>query len=328
MPRRPAKLSNCYVPLPLPTAGGPGGDALAPGRGNARPDGRATGHELRQLCMETSVISGAMGSCLVELGHTKVLVEAHLCQAAGNGPGGRGSSSSNEATNDIGSLRCHARHAPHVGIDRVSQRSSSLLPLDGSGGNKGGPSAAPSASAGKMNQELAVRESDLSRGIAAALLPVVVLEKYPKSSVVVNATVLQDDGSCLSVAILAASMALVDARVELRDLVASCTVAVATTKGDGEEGGGDDVVYLADPTHRESSGEGERVALICLAMTPNQKEVTLWNQSGRLTSEMASHAMDLCRDGCRTMHRFMREAWVSSLSAAASDGDEEMAPSQ
>ena len=64
------------------------------------------------------------------------------------------------------------------------------------------------------------------------------------------------------------------------------------------------------------------VALICLAMTPNHKEVTLWSQSGRLSSDMASHAMELCRDGCRTMHKFMRESWISSLSSSNDDDDD------
>mmetsp|Transcript_19235 Transcript_19235/g.53619 ORF Transcript_19235/g.53619 Transcript_19235/m.53619 type:complete len:88 (+) Transcript_19235:390-653(+) len=59
------------------------------------------------------------------------------------------------------------------------------------------------------------------------------------------------------------------------------------------------------------------VSLVCLAMTPNRKEVTLWSQSGRLSAEAASRAMELCRDGCRTMHGFLREACLSSASATA-----------
>jgi len=147
-----------------------------------------------------------------------------------------------------------------------------------------------------------------------------------KCAIVVNLTVLQDDGSCLSASITAASMALVDALVELRDVVTSCTVAVID-RGCSKYNEEDRWIYLADPTEREvtpstlslfaSDTTTTTVALICLAMTPNHKEVTLWSQSGRLSSDMASHAMELCRDGCRTMHNFMRESWISSLSASA-----------
>ena len=125
---------------------------------------------------------------------------------------------------------------------------------------------------------------------------------------------LQDDGSCLSAAITAASMALVDAQVEVRDVVTSCTVAVVENINNNNDDDDDDDrwLYLADPTEQEVTSLHANVALICLAMTPNHKEVTLWSQSGRLSSEMASHAMELCRDGCRTMHKFMRESWISS----------------
>ena len=60
--------------------------------------------------------------------------------------------------------------------------------------------------------------------------------------------------------------------------------------------------YCVDPTEAETRQAG--------AVTPNHKKVTLWSQSGRLTSTMTNAAMELCRDGCRTMHKFMREVWI------------------
>ena len=346
MPRRPVKLSNCYVPLPLPSRDDiddinvDGTTETAKTNKNAssssnqqqRPDGRSAGHELRRLCLETAVISKAMGSSLVELGHTKVLAEAHIAAMSGsrNNSNTKSSISNNEATSDIGSLKCNVAYAPHIGINQVSQQSLSVTPLDGSSGNNNSnndstKATAVTISAGKLNQELSMRESDLSRRLTAALLPVVILEQYPKCTVVVTITVLQDDGSCLSAAITAASMALVDAQIELRDVVTSCTVAVvekaAVNNNDDDDDDDDDDrwIYLADPTqHEVTSAASVSVALICLAMTPNHKEVTLWSQSGRLSSEMASQAMELCRDGCRTMHKFMRESWISSAAAASS----------
>eukprot|EP00536_Pseudo-nitzschia_multiseries_P009101 jgi/Psemu1/288230/fgenesh1_pg.247_\ len=294
MPRKPAKLANCYVPLPLPpplpSSPGTGAKESTTATPAARPDGRTHGHELRRLCLETSVVSRAAGSALIELGHTKVLAEVHVSSATALGNTGKSNNSNSNsdddhATTDAGCLRCLVQYAPHVGIDRVAQRSRSVLPLDGnsnahstgSGGNRsttgGAAAAAPSAS--KLVREVTARESDLSRRLGAALRPVVLLERYPMCCVAVQVTVLQDDGSCLSAAVAAASLALVDARVEVSDLVVS-------------------------------------VSIVCLAMTPNRKEVTLWSQSGRLSSEAASRAAELCRDGCRTMHGFLREACLAS----------------
>ncbi len=327
MPRRPAKLANCYVPLPLPTKkkDDPHGVKSTSTR---RPDGRAATHELRQLCLETSVISQAKGSSLVELGHTKVLAEVHLAAANISSRNNHSSSSNlpnNEATTDAGSLQCHVKYAPHIGIDKVAQQSASVTQVDGTSNNNNSNSSSsnngnnnsstPTISDGKLRQELLVRESDLSKNLTASLLPVMILDRYPKCTIVISVTALQDDGSCLSAAITAASMALVDAKVEIRDMVTSCTVAVTEhlsmedeeNGSDGDDDDGDDYTCLADPTQLESTN----CALICLAMTPNHKEVTLWSQSGRLSSEMASQAMELCRDGCRTMHKFMRESWMT-----------------
>ena len=150
MPRRPAKLSNCYVPLPLPSSRD---DTTADGTTNSasktnkeentfRHDGRSAGHELRRLCLETSVISRALGSSLVELGHTKVLAEVHIAAAQIGGSGGSSNkirnNNSNEATNDIGCLKCHVKFVP-IAINQVSQLSRSVTALDGI--NKNGNSS-------------------------------------------------------------------------------------------------------------------------------------------------------------------------------------------
>ena len=338
MPRR-TKLSNCYLPLPLPSSS----NTEATEKSNettssVRYDGRSAGYELRRLCLETSVISRALGSSLVELGHTKVLAEVHIAAASTSTSSNnsnkiaRYGNLTNEASNDIGCLKFHVKYIPFIGIDQILQQEQTISPLDGTAttvtnnntGNGGAGATQHTVTIGKLNQELISRESELSRQLTAALLPVIILDRYPKCAVVVSVMVLQDDGCCLSTAITAASMALVDAKIEIRDVVTSCTVAVvdsnsssssssSSRNSDSNKDEEDRWVYLADPTEREMTTESESsVAIICLAMTPNHKEVTLWSQSGRLSSGMASQAMELCRDGCRTMHKFMRESWISS----------------
>jgi exosome complex component MTR3 len=263
MPRPPARLANCYVPLPLESLK----DQTS--RTDRKP------HELRQLCLETSVIAKALGSSLVELGHTKVLCQVSIATTD---------------SVDEGKLECKVKFAPHVGINVISQRSEVVSPLEST------------VSAGRLNSQTMVRESSLSSQLHSALIPTIPLQKFPKCAISVHVTILQDDGSGLTACITAASLALVDANVEVYDMVTSCTVAVGTSDDP------DAVVYLADPTEEETLRAS---AVICLAMTPNQKEVTLWSQSGRLDSAMANEAMELCRNGCRTMHKFMREVWVS-----------------
>jgi ribonuclease PH len=302
MPRPIARLSNCYVPLPVPssssllaslssTTSQEDGTLYRSAHSVDGEDSRAA-HSLRRLCLETSV-TGQLGSALVELGHTKVLCEVSLTTLEypmGTTP-----------QMEEGLLQCHVQYAPYVGRNMVAQRTEAVAPLEST------------ISAGKLNSELMTRESDLSFQLSSALLPAIPLEKFPKCVLRVDTTILQDDGSVLSACITAATMALVDAKVELYDVVASCTVAVLvnddTTTTTARKDDESSIVYLADPTHLElARGQAE----MCLAMLPNHKEVTLWNQSGRLTSSMANQAMELCRDGCRTMHKLMRERLIAS----------------
>jgi exosome complex component MTR3 len=278
MPRPAARLSNCYVPLPLPSMGSKDDNIVA--LRSSRGEESRSPHSLRRLCLETSVTK-ALGSTLVEMGHTKVLCEVNVTTT--DFP------SSTTINMEEGTLLCKVQFAPHVGVDAISQQTHSVTPLEST------------ISAGKLNSQTMTREVDLSYQLTSALLPAIPLDKFPKCVIVVKTTILQDDGSALSACITAASIALADARVELYDLVTSCTVAVVK---DGEG----TLVFLADPTQLEIS---RAQAVMCLAMLPNHKEVTLWSQSGRLTSSMANEAMDLSRNGCKTMHKFMRETWIS-----------------
>lgn len=312
MPRPAARLANCYVPLVLND-----GSYINKSNSNSNNNKQRIDrkdHELRQLCLEIGVLSStaggynssqAIGSSLVELGHTKV-----LCQVSMN-------FTHPDAVPDTGMLECKVQYAPHIGMDESMLRSQAVTPLDSM------------ISSGKLHSETMGKEKSLSAQLHSSLVSVLRLEHLPKCALMVHATILQDDGSVLTTCITAASLALADARVEMIDMVTSCTVAVLepddesskkdTTAsamevdGDDEEeeqnaGDSAEPIFLADPT------ESERLrasAVICLAMTPNMKEVTLWSQSGRLDATHASQAIDICRNGCRTMHKFMREVWVS-----------------
>ena len=306
MPRRPSRLANCYVPLRVPSTNPEAKDEPSLSSSSSSPsrtDGRQ-GHELRQIVLETSVLSKnqALGSALVELGHTKVLGEIHLVAGTSNDNNRRGVGGGGTA-DDGGSLLAVVKFAPHIGVDQIAQRAKAVSALD----------YTPLASDGRMRQETSLNEAELSRQLTAALNDVIPLGEFPKTILVVNISVLQDDGSCLSAAITAATLALLDAKVEIYDLVTSCTVAVMrpiTTDSamcEDNDDSANGLLYLADPTQEEA----ERAqAVICLAMTPNHKDVTLWSQSGRLSSMMANQAMDLCRDGCRSFHKLLREAII------------------
>jgi exosome complex component MTR3 len=276
MTGRTVKLSNCFVPLPISVL-----------REEKKPRERDSGdgktrsnHSLRRLLIESDVLSLAPGSALVELGHTKVLCQVH-------GPVTTTSNlvpSSVQLSMDEGTLYCEVKYLAHMGYPTSTLLASSVSSVE--------PQQAQFTGS-RVNSWTISRETDLSCRLLTALAAAVPLKQYPKCALVVRATVLQDDGSALAACIAAASIALTNASVQVFDLVSCCSVAV---QGDG--------TLLADPDLQE---ELEADAVVTLAVLPNWKEVSLWEQSGNLSPEQANRAIDLSRDGCRTMHRFLRD---------------------
>lgn len=324
MGRDHANLSNCYKPLPFRFPASTDDDIhdisqksqqekLASSRdsGNGQP---RSPHGLRWLRMETGITS-ATGSALVELGHTKVLAEVvgpttdnqshHLIKTANN--------------MDEGTLECSVTYVPNVGFPLTALVATTASSLSDNSAQPQQPSI------GRMTTKIGAHEQELSSQLLASLSAAVPLRAYPKHWIVVHVTVLQDDGSVLSACTTAASLALADASVEVYDMVTSSTVAVVfpqTTTTTNTKAGTttktQPPLLLADPTYAEMAHAD---AIVTLSLLASWKEVTLWNQSGRLSSGTANEAISLCRDGCRTMHKFMRNTLLLLESESGEDQD-------
>jgi len=296
MTRDYATLSNCYKPLPFRLADNGKGtkkeERLAASRKCGNGDQSRAPHALRQLRLETGITS-ATGSALVELGHTKV-----LCEVIGPSAAAAANINTTILNMEEGSLACEVNYVPNFGFPMASLVGSSASNLSE---NSQQPQQ---ISAGRMNTKIGTIEKELSSQLLASISAAVPLRAYPKNLIMLRVTILQDDGSALSACTIAASLALVDASIEVYDMITSATVAVIMSDGKNDNKKSPPLL-LADPTHDEIS---QADAVVQLSLLANWKEVTLWNQSGRLSSAVANDAMSLCRDGCRTMHKFMRSA--------------------
>ena len=259
-------LSNCYVPVKVAPQGTVEERQINLVKNRCNGDGKPrTKETLRRLCLETSILSTHAGSSLVELGHTKILCKVSI------------GTDGNHSLVETGVLLVRVDLIANFGMPPQPNVSS----LDGNIKRQSHPAA----------------QVDMEARIHTALLPTLNLSDYPKAVIQVDITILQNDGSILSASLLAATLALADARVDLYDLVTCCEVVVLR---DGD--------LLADPTLAEEQAAS---AKLTLAIMPSNswKEVTLWHQSGPAQSvaDGMDAMMNLCRDGCRTLHRFVRQ---------------------
>ena len=209
--------------------------------------------ELRPIRMEVGVLSNADGSALVEYGGTRVI-------AAVYGP--REAVPRHIALPDRAVLRCRYHMAPFSTEERKTP--------------------APTR-----------REVELSKVIREALESVVLTELFPRTAIDVYMEVLQSDGGTRTAAITAASLALADAGVAMRDLVAG----VAVGKVDG-------VLVLDIDEIEDNYAEAD----MPVAMAPSLGKVVLLQLNGVLTRDEFAKAMELARRGIMELYRLQKEA--------------------
>ncbi|MCZ2855818.1 MAG: exosome complex exonuclease Rrp41 [Candidatus Bathyarchaeota archaeon] len=209
--------------------------------------------ELRPIKLEVGILGNADGSAYIEQGKNKILAGVY---------GPKEVHPKHLALPDRSRLRCRYHMAPFSVQERKSP--------------------APSR-----------RDIELSKVIREAFEPSVFTEYYPKTSIDIFIEVLQADGGTRCASITAASLALADAGIPLRDLVSAC----AAGKVDGRI-----VLDLNDKEDKE--GEAD----LPLAYMSNLNAITLLQMDGMLTSEEFEQAINLALEGCNQIYQLQKEA--------------------
>jgi exosome complex component RRP41 len=209
--------------------------------------------ELRPIKIEVGVLSNADGSAYIEQGKNKIL-------AAVFGP--REMHPKHLSLPDRMVLRCRYHMAPFSVQERKSP--------------------APSR-----------REVELSKVIRDSLEPSLFVEYYPRTGIDVFVEVLQADGGTRCASITAASLAIADAGIPMRDLVVACAAGKV-----------DNAVVLDLMDTEDKVG----VADVPVAFMPNLNAVTLLQMDGILTPEEFESAVNLAMEGCRKIYALQKEA--------------------
>lgn len=211
--------------------------------------------ELRPIKIEVGVLEKADGSAFIEQGMNKILVAVY---------GPRELHPRHLALPDRALLRCRYHMAPFSTQERKNP--------------------APSR-----------REIEISKVIREALEPSIITELYPRTAIDVFIEVLQADGGTRCAGITGASLALADAGIPLRDLVAACAAGKVSNKI---------VLDLSDVEDKE--GEAD----LPVAIMPRTGEVSLLQMDGILTPEEFEKALGLAIDGCKRMYAMQKEALI------------------
>src|SRR5574342_244088 len=146
--------------------------------------------QIRNVSIKVGVLKNADGSAYIEFGKNKILAGVF---------GPRDVHPKHMADQDSGILRCRYQMSPFSVTERKNP--------------------APSR-----------REIEISKVIKEALQPAVILKDFPRTVVDVFIEILQADGGSRCAALDAASVALVDAGIPMRDIVSACAAGKVADK--------------------------------------------------------------------------------------------------
>lgn len=139
------------------------------------------------------------------------------------------------------------------------------------------------------------RSREIAMVMQNALLPVLDLTAYPNAVVDIFVDLPETDAGTRCAAITAASMALADAGLNMKDLV--CAVAVGKV--------GDKIV--TDLNYDEEAFEGGSTD-IPVAIIPSTGEITLLQIDGELSREDLNNALNMAKKVCKKIYEVQKQA--------------------
>ncbi len=210
-------------------------------------------NELRPVRIEAGVLKRADGSAYIEWGGNKVLAAVY------------------------GPREAHPRHIQDPARALVQCRYN-MAPFSVSDRKRPGPDR---------------RSVEISKVISEAFSSVVFKEQFPRTSVDIFIEVLQADAGTRCAGLTAASVALADAGVPMRGLVAACA--------SGKIGG---VVCLDLNKEEDNFGDAD-----CpMAVVRGTNEIVLLQMDGHLTYDEFQKAMELSLGAAEKLFELQRDA--------------------
>ncbi len=209
--------------------------------------------ELRPIKIEVGVLKNADGSTYIEFGKNKIVVAVY---------GPKEVHPKHMALPDRGVLRCRYHMSPFSVEERKNP--------------------APSR-----------REIEISKVTREALGPALMLDDYPRTAIDVYIEVLQADGGSRCAGISAASVALADAGINMRDLVAACAAGKV-----------DDTIVIDINDEEDKEGQAD----MPIAYMPNLNQISLMQVDGKLSKEEYKKCLETGIEGCKKVYQLQKEA--------------------
>ena len=223
--------------------------------------------EKRNIKIEAGVLKNADGSCYLEIGKNKVLCAVY------------------------GPRECRMRHLqdPTKAIITVKYNMETYSVSD------------------RKRPGTDRRSVEISKLISEALNAVVMTELYPRTTIDVYIEILQANAGTRCAGLTAASVALADAGIPMRDIVP----AIACGKADGK--------VLLD-LNKEEDNYGQ--ADVPIAIVPSTDEIVLLQMDGNMTREELDYGLDMAFKAAHEVGELQKEALLRKYASKRKEASE------
>ncbi len=225
-----------------------------------------TAEESRPIKIEAGVLKNADGSAYVEIGKNKVLAAVY------------------------GPRECHPRHMQNptkaIVQCKYNMEAYSVDDRKRPGNDR--------------------RSIEISKITAEALENVILTGLYPRASIDVYIEILQANAGTRCAGLTAAAVALANAGIPMKDIVAS----MAAGKADGH-------VLLDLNKEEDNFGEAD----VPMAIVPSTGEIVLLQMDGNMTRKEFDRAIELGVKGCKDIYKLQKDALKRRYSADDEEDD-------
>jgi exosome complex component RRP41 len=221
-------------------------------------------NELRPIRMKAGVLKRADGSCYLEWGGNKVIAAVY------------------------GPREVHPRH-DQVATEAIVRCKYSMSPFSVDDRKRPGPDR---------------RSQEISKIMSEALSPVILTQMFPRTAIDVFCDVLEAEAGTRCAALTAASVALADAGIPMKGLVASCAAGKV-----------DNVVVLDLRREEDNYGDTD----LPVATIPKTGEVVLLQMDGHLTDDEFDVALGYAIEACKRIHELQKQALLDRYRDTAAE---------
>jgi exosome complex component RRP41 len=209
--------------------------------------------ELRPIKMEVGVLKRADGSCYVEWGKNKVIAAVY------------------------GPRECFPKHTQNPYKAKLTYKYS-MAPFSVDDRKRPGPDR---------------RSQEISKVSREAFEKIVFSEYFPRTAIDIFVEVLQADAGTRCAALTAASVALADAGIPMRDIIVACAAGKV-----------EDEIVLDLNKEEDNYGSAD----LPIAISPRTGEIHLMQMDGLLSEKEFKKAFDLVIKGCLKVNEIQKEA--------------------